>query len=355
MNQGAHWRKSNTVTKAHNDDLVRQSDKIERIHTSLMRKESQDSEGFTEQRTLQDHHLQLQESLNLSSISKSNQPSLAGAFSDPASRKMQPASHFSRKREIHAGHAENQKLDALRVLLHSLEGEETSRIKVESVTSAMLDNSERISVPSNLISGRSGFTAGVHSSTTATQNSQEKELLMKLSRIKAEKAKELRESKYFLLRVRLDDLNQSLAHLTTESAQLDDQVNKNRPKSRYNGSIAEIGPNPVETPPAIVDQKLVELASKIGRLVKSIEALENKFKISKCKQSLLYVQTAILEEGFLSANLSGSKSNNTKEVFDIKTEALQLIKSVPLALLRRMKVKRSMKQQSRWRLSSRQP
>lgn len=354
MSQGAHWKKSNTVTRTHNEDIIGQSDKIERIHMSLVRKESQESEAFTEQRTLHDHHLRLQESLNLSSISRSNQPSLAGAFSGPASRKMHPASHFGRKKEVPVVDEEAQKLEALRVLLHSLEGEEVSRIKVESVTSAMLDNSERISVPSNLVSGRSGFTAAVHSSTTVTQTPQEKEMLMKLSKIKAEKAKELRESRYFLLRVRLDDLNQNIAQLRTESARLDDQSQKNRPASRYNGSIAEISPSPVESQPAIVDQKLVDLASKIGRLVKSIESLENKLKVSKCKQSLLNVQTAILEEGFLSANLSGSKASNTKEVYDIKTEAIQLIKAVNLALSRLMRVKRSMRQQSRWRLSSRQ-
>lgn len=329
MSQPVHWKKSQTASKALVDINFAQNDKLERVQTSLLRKESMESEGFTEQRTLQGHPLKLQESLNLSTISRSNNPSITGAFSDPNSRKLQPTSHFGRKKEgVSLQSEETRKLQALQIFLGNLDGEGTPSIKIESVTSAVLENSERTSVPSNLISGRSGFTAGIHSTTTVTQNPLEKEMLIKLSKIKAEKAKELRESKYFLLRVRLDDLNQTIHQLKNESVVLDEKASANKQKSQPNGSIAEIGLNALQTNAAVVDQKVVELASKIGRLQKSIESMDNKLKISKCKQSLLHVQVAILEEGFLSPNLSGSKNNNTKEVSETKREALDLIRAV---------------------------
>lgn len=312
-------------------ESIKQVDTLERFQTPNHWNNSIHSEAFTEQKSLREHGPGQHPNLDLSILSRQNQSVTSGVSTHGVPQKVPPTSHFGRKNKQQEGEQPKpatDKLSVLRGLLSTIESVQPNKKQLDggSMATVVLDNSERPNNnnPSSLISGRSGQ---VHSTVSVPQTLQEKEMILKLVKLRTQKTQELKESKYFLLKSRLQQLNNSLVVLRDEEKKLGSHADK-QIYGLGQSTIQEFGEeSPVQSPEES-ERQMLELVAIVRKTSKSIEQLEEQLRLTTCKHALLQVQIGILEEGFLSPNLSGTKSNHTREVTDIKSDALTMIKSV---------------------------
>jgi hypothetical protein len=340
MSEPSVWRKSNSTAhqlqRQQKERQLQENDQpgsLHRYDTPNYWKGSVQSERMPEQTEPKVQILAKHPDLDLSIISQQNQSKVSSHPNKDPIQKSAASSHFVRVKFDSDEQTSRSKMDALKVLLYNLDETETPSINhAGSITTFALDHSDRSNGGSNLLSVRTG---GVHSTVSVPQTLHDKDLFIKLAKIKNEKVQELKESKYFLLRTRLEEMNKMLKHLKHNERSLSVEKAALNSKNANPGSQYQADHSLKVIPIQLQSDSIIqELVSKLDRSTQSVEGLENKLKVSKCRNALLEVQIGILEEGFLSPNLSGSKANNTREVAEIKSQALNVIKSVILGSFR---------------------